>query len=83
MLLLLGLGFLAGRQISLVPKGAQNVFELIIGGLEEFMVEVTGEEGRAFFPFICTFFLYIALCNLIGLLPGFFPPRPISIRPYH
>ena len=74
MLLLLGLGLMASRQVTLVPKGAQNVFELIIGGLEEFMVEVTGEEGRSFFPFICTLFLYIALCNLIGLLPGFFSP---------
>jgi F-type H+-transporting ATPase subunit a len=73
-LLLLGLGMLAGRQVTLVPKGAQNVFELIVGGLEEFMVEITGEEGRAFFPYICTVFLFIALCNLIGLLPGFFSP---------
>lgn len=60
MLMLVGLGLLASRQISLVPKGAQNVFELIIGGLEEFMVEITGEEGRAFFPYICTAFLFIA-----------------------
>jgi F-type H+-transporting ATPase subunit a len=74
MAILLGLGLLAGRQISLVPKGAQNVFELIVGGLEDFMVEITGEEGRAFFPYICTVFLFIALCNLIGLLPGFFSP---------
>lgn len=74
MLILLGLGLLAGRQISLVPKGAQNVFELIVGGLEDFMVEITGEEGRAFFPYICTVFLFIALCNLVGLLPGFFSP---------
>jgi F-type H+-transporting ATPase subunit a len=74
MLVLLGLGVLASRQITLVPKGAQNVFELIISGLEEFMVDVTGEEGRAFFPYICTVFLFIALCNLVGLLPGFFSP---------
>jgi F-type H+-transporting ATPase subunit a len=74
MLILLGLGLLASRQISLVPKGGQNVFELVIGGLEEFMVEITGEEGRAFFPFICTLFLYIMFCNLIGLVPGFFSP---------
>jgi len=74
MLLLLGLGLLASRQVSLVPKGAQNVFELIIGGLEEFMVEITGEEGRAFFPYICTLFLFIVTCNLIGLIPGFFSP---------
>ncbi len=74
MLILVGLGLLASRSITLVPKGAQNVFELIIGGLEEFMVEITGEEGRAFFPFIATFFLYIMFCNLIGLFPGFLSP---------
>lgn len=74
MLILLGLGLLASRQVSLVPKGAQNVFELIIGGLEEFMVEITGEEGRAFFPYIATLFLFILCCNLIGLIPGFFSP---------
>jgi F-type H+-transporting ATPase subunit a len=74
MLLLVGLGILAGKKISMVPTGAQNVFELIIGGLEDFMVEITGEEGRAFFPYICTVFLFIACCNLIGLLPGFLSP---------
>jgi F-type H+-transporting ATPase subunit a len=50
------------------------VWELIIGGLEDFMVEITGEEGRAFFPYIATVFVYIALCNLAGLIPGFFSP---------
>jgi F-type H+-transporting ATPase subunit a len=73
-LILLGLGWLAGRSISLVPKGAQNVFELVVSGLEEFMVDVTGEEGRAFFPFIASLFLFILLCNLIGLIPGFYSP---------
>ncbi len=73
-LILLGLGYLAGRKISMVPTGAQNVFELIVGGLEEFMVDITGEEGRAFFPYIATVFLFIMFCNLIGLLPGFFSP---------
>jgi len=73
-LILLGLGLLASRRISLIPKGAQNVFELIVGGLEEFMVEITGEEGRAFFPYIATVFLFIMFCNLIGLIPGFLSP---------
>jgi F-type H+-transporting ATPase subunit a len=73
-LILLGLGVLASRRISMVPTGAQNVFELIVGGLEEFMVEITGEEGRAFYPYIVTVFLFIAFCNLLGLIPGFFSP---------
>jgi F-type H+-transporting ATPase subunit a len=74
MLILLGLGVMASRRITLVPAGAQNVFEMVIGGLEEFMVEITGEEGRAFFPYIATVFLYIMFCNLLGLLPGFLSP---------
>ncbi|MGC2433703.1 MAG: FoF1 ATP synthase subunit a, partial [Desulfobaccales bacterium] len=73
-LILLGLGWLAARRITLVPSGAQNVFELVVSGLEEFMVDVTGEEGRAFFPFIASIFLFILLCNLIGLIPGFYSP---------
>jgi F-type H+-transporting ATPase subunit a len=38
------------------------------------MVEITGPEGRAFFPYIATVFLYILICNLLGLIPGFLSP---------
>ncbi len=74
MVILVALGIMASKKISLVPTGAQNVFELILGGLEDFMVEITGEEGRAFFPYIATVFIYIAVCNLVGLIPGFLSP---------
>ena len=74
MLLLIVLAFLAVRKIEMIPSKAQNVFEIVISGMEEFMVDITGEEGRKFFPLIATVFLYIAICNLLGLIPGFFPP---------
>lgn len=74
MALLILLGFLATRGISLVPQKLQNLFEMIISGIEEFMVTVTGEEGRWLLPLAATLFLFIAASNLIGLVPGFFPP---------
>jgi len=74
MLLLICFAVLATKKISMIPGKAQNLFEVIISGMEEFMVDVTGEEGRWFFPLIATVFIYIATCNLIGLVPGFFPP---------
>ena len=74
MVLLIVFAFLAVRKIDMIPSKAQNVFEIIISGMEEFMVDITGEEGRRFFPLIATVFLYIASCNLLGLIPGFFPP---------
>jgi F-type H+-transporting ATPase subunit a len=58
----------------MVPGKLQNLFETLIGGLEDFMVGITGEEGRWFFPLIGTVFLYVLTCNLLGLIPGFFPP---------
>ena len=73
-ILLIILGSLATRNLSLIPTKMQNVFEILINGLEDFMVDLTGEEGRWFFPLVATIFIYIFTCNLIGLVPGFFPP---------
>jgi len=72
--LLIGLGALAAKGIKMVPTKAQNVSELIVSSMEEFMVDITGEEGRWLFPLAGTVFLYVFISNLIGLVPGFFPP---------
>ncbi len=73
-ILLIVFAVLATRKIEMIPTKAQNFFEIVISGMEEFMVDVTGEEGRWFFPIIATVFIYIATCNLLGLVPGFYPP---------
>jgi len=67
-------GAIAVKSIGIVPTKMQNIFEMLISGLEEFMVSITGEEGRWFVPINVTVFIYIFLCNLIGLVPGFMPP---------
>jgi F-type H+-transporting ATPase subunit a len=74
MVLLIVFAVLATRKISMIPTKGQNFFEIVISGMEEFMVDITGEEGRWFFPIIATIFIYIATCNLMGLVPGFYPP---------
>jgi len=74
MAILIIFGCLATRGISMIPSKGQNVFELIVTGIENFMVDITGEAGRWLFPIVATVFIYIATCNLIGLLPGFYPP---------
>jgi F-type H+-transporting ATPase subunit a len=74
MLFLILAGAAAAKGVSMVPTKMQNFFELIVSGIEEFMVDITGEEGRWLFPIVATVFIYILTCNLIGLVPGFFPP---------
>ena len=74
MLILIASAFFLARKVKLVPEKGQNFFEVLIDGLETFMVEITGPEGRFFFPYIATIFLFILVSNLIGLIPGFFSP---------
>ena len=74
MVLLIVFGSIAVKNLNIIPTQAQNFFEIIVEGLENFMVDITGEEGRWFFPVLGTVFLYIFACNLTGLIPGFFPP---------
>jgi F-type H+-transporting ATPase subunit a len=73
MALLIILGLIGTKSISMIPNKMQNILELAVSGLEEFMVDLTGDEGRWFFPLIGTIFLYIFICNIMGLIPGFFP----------
>jgi len=74
MAILIIAGALAAKGVSMIPSKGQNFFEVIISGIEDFMVDITGEEGRWLLPIIATVFIYIFTCNLIGLVPGFFPP---------
>ena len=74
MILLIIFSAVATKKITIIPSGAQNFFELIVSGMEEFMVDISGEEGRWLLPLTATVFIYVAACNLIGLIPGFLPP---------
>ncbi len=72
--LLLLLSILATRGLKSVPGKLQNFMEVIVGGIENMVVETMGEHGKPFFPLIATLALFILVSNLIGLVPGFFPP---------
>lgn len=67
-------GILVTKTVSLIPGKAQNFVEVVVSGIEEFMVETAGEEARWLFPLAATIFIFIFLSNLIGIVPGFLPP---------
>ncbi len=64
--------FLATRKMKLIPKGLQNIAEMIIEMLLGFVESVAGKkDGRRFFPVIATIFLFVLMNAWLGLLPGF------------
>ncbi len=61
--------------LELVPGSGQNFWEVMIGGLMDFFKENLGEKrAKMLFPMMASFFLYICIGNLIGLIPGFMSP---------
>jgi F-type H+-transporting ATPase subunit a len=62
-------------KLELIPGTGQNFWEMVVGGLMDFFTENLGEKSaRMLFPMMSTFFLYILVSNMIGLIPGFMSP---------
>ncbi len=74
MLILILSSMIFVKGVKLLPEKGQLFFEVLIEKLEDFMVDISGPEGRFFFPFIATLFIFIFAANLIGLIPGFESP---------
>jgi F-type H+-transporting ATPase subunit a len=75
MAILIGLSFAARFSLKkTAPTGLQNFLETVVSALENFVVDTMGPEGRHYLPLIGTFFLFILVCNLQGLIPGLDSP---------
>ena len=54
--------------------GSRNIAELIVQLIISQSDAIIGKAGRKYVPFYGTFFFFILISNLMGLLPGFAPP---------
>lgn len=60
------------RKRKLVPDRLQNLIEFIVDSLSNMIVEILGEKGKRYIPFLGTLFVYIFTMNIFGLIPGMF-----------
>lgn len=80
--LLIGIGSLARLSLSrakdpIIPDAGlslRNIFELVVSLIISLSDGIVGKKGRKFIPMFASFFCFILLSNLSGLLPGFSPP---------
>jgi F-type H+-transporting ATPase subunit a len=63
---------LLGRKIRKIPKGIQNIFEILLEKAFEMADSVTGSRKKSekFLPISLALFLFILVNNWLGLLPG-------------
>ena len=59
------------RRREMIPSGLQNALEAIVQYLLSLVESVSGKEkAKRFFPLVATFFIFIAFCNLLDVVPG-------------
>jgi F-type H+-transporting ATPase subunit a len=81
MLLLIVVAWLATRRIprnlesapnsSLVPRGLQNVMEMVIEVVHDMVKDIAGPRVTKFFPIVMTIFLFVLVSNWFDVLPFF------------
>jgi F-type H+-transporting ATPase subunit a len=62
------------RQKALVPGRMQSVAELGYEFIAGMVRDNVGDGGKKYFPFVLTLFVFILLCNLLGMIPYSFTP---------
>ena len=52
----------------------QNFLEVLVTGMRDQIRDVSQQEPGRYLPFVGTLFLYIAVSNVLAVVPGFRPP---------
>jgi F-type H+-transporting ATPase subunit a len=63
---------LGTRKQAIVPGRWQSLCEGMYDFVSNMLKDNVGNEGRRFFPFVFTLFMFILFANVLGLLPGAF-----------
>ena len=60
---------LGARKKLLIPNRWQNLVEITYELVAKTVRDNIGDEGKKFFPFIFSLFIFILFCNGLGLIP--------------
>jgi F-type H+-transporting ATPase subunit a len=70
-IILAGFMMVSSRGTTLIPGKLQSLLEICMDFIRGMVDEFIGkEEGKKYYSFIGSLFLFMLACNLIGLIPG-------------
>jgi F-type H+-transporting ATPase subunit a len=73
MIVIIGaIAIMATKNMQLIPRGIQNVFEALVVFTQDFFTQLMDEEhiAKTYAPLLSTFFIFILCSNYSGLIPG-------------
>ncbi|MGD8999618.1 MAG: F0F1 ATP synthase subunit A [Granulosicoccaceae bacterium] len=76
MALLTLISWLVTRRLSTGPEISrwQNLLEVLVTGIHDQIRDVTHRDPGRYLPFVGTLFLFIAMANLLNVVPGYMAP---------
>jgi F-type H+-transporting ATPase subunit a len=79
---LLILFFLVCSRLSVDSPGSlQQTFEMLEEFVHDQSREIIGHHSGPYIAFFATVFIFILICNLVGLIPGFESPTGVPVVP--
>jgi len=85
MAILIALAYVGTRRLELVPRRMQGALEVAVQTLVDFVTDTGGPAAAKYVPLVGTLFLFILLCNWLGVVPfvGQIPLLHAPTADYH
>ncbi|MDI7774054.1 F0F1 ATP synthase subunit A [Asticcacaulis sp. EMRT-3] len=70
---------LSTARASIIPGRMQVMAEGLFSLVDDLTESIIGHDGRHFFPYVFTLFLFILSCNLVGMFTIFTPTSQVAV----
>ena len=61
--------FFGTKEKKIIPDKIQLISELLYNFVAKMISDTAGSKAKPYFPFIFSLFMFVLLCNMVGMLP--------------
>ena len=61
--------FLGTKEKKIIPNKIQLISEMLYNFVAKMINDTAGSKAKPYFPFIFSLFMFVLLCNMVGMLP--------------
>lgn len=77
--LVVGLMAIVTARPAVVPGRLQSIGEMLFGAIDGLTDSIIGHEGRKFFPYVFSLFMFLLAMNFVGLFAGFTATSQLAV----
>ncbi len=74
MAVIIALAFIGSRSLKAFPNPIQRLAEIYVSAMDKLTKETLDTTSRAYMPLVSTLFIFLLLCNWLGMIPGLAEP---------